>query len=203
RRDGYVGYLPVETLGAAGVPTHWVAARASHLYCAADFKQADRATLSFGARLCITATDGQFGRTAEGDFVPMQHLRGVDEALSDLAAVAEMFLGTPYLWGGNSADGIDCSGLVQAACLACAIPCPRDSDQQQQHLGRALSPRDSLRRGDVIFWKGHVGLMASAGRLIHANIHHMAVAAEPLEAAIDRIAKSEFGAVTARRRPVA
>lgn len=200
-RDGFVGYLPQETLGPPTRPTHWVAARSSHLYTAPDFKMAERASLSFGAILSIVAQEGDFARTRAGDHAPLQHLRPLANPMQDVAAVAEIFLGTPYLWGGNSATGIDCSGLVQAACLACAIACPRDSDQQESALGRALSGNETSQRGDVFFWRGHVGMMLDTETLIHANAHHMSVVAEPVAGAIARIAENEFGAVTSRRRP--
>ena len=121
---------------------------------------------------------------------------------NDLAAVAELFLGTPYLWGGNSRLGLDCSGLIQAACLACGVPCPGDSGDQSRDVGDALDPADPLRRGDLVFWNGHVGMMVNQTLMIHANAHHMATVFEPLEDATARIEAAGDGPVTARRRPV-
>ncbi len=127
------------------------------------------------------------------------HLRALGEWCQDPVAVAEMFLGTPYLWGGNSRDGIDCSGLVQAALLACGRDCPGDSDQQAG-IGTELAEGDALRRGDLVFWKGHVAMVVDGDRLIHANGHSMSVAHEGIAACIERIAAAGGGPVTARRR---
>lgn len=201
--DGYVGYLPEGALGPDGPVTHRVAALATHVYDRADFKSRDLRRLSHGALLNVTGTEGRFARLAEGGHVPMQHLAPLDRPESDPAAVALSFLGTPYLWGGNSADGIDCSGLVQRALLSCGIDFPRDSDQQEAGPGADLSPDAPLQRGDLIFWKGHVGMLLDPETLIHANAHHMQVAVEPLETAVARIAQAEFGELRSRRRPPA
>jgi cell wall-associated NlpC family hydrolase len=157
------------------------------------------AALSFGARLTVLAEAGRFAETPEG-FVPLVHLLPADSVMTDPVAVAEMFLGTPYLWGGNSRAGIDCSGLVQAALLACAIPCPGDSDLQARTVGTELAPDAPSHRGDLIFWKGHVAMVADSHRLIHANGHAMATVHEPMAAALDRIAATGTPVLT-RRRP--
>ena len=199
-RDGYVGHLRGEALAPARTATHWVAAPATHVYGEPDMKSPERMALSFGSRLTVSGERDGFAETPEG-FVPRVHLRAAGDRLSDPVAVAELFLGTPYLWGGNSRWGIDCSGLVQTAMLACGIPCPGDSDRQAAELGAPLPPGTPPRRGDLLFWKGHVALVVDAARLIHANAHHMAVVQEPLRAAIDRIAARGGGPVTAHRRP--
>jgi cell wall-associated NlpC family hydrolase len=129
--------------------------------------------------------------------MPAAHLAPVDTFESDPAAVAGMFLGTPYLWGGNTAFGVDCSGLVQAAFTACGLPCPADSDMQMS-LGSEVT--GALRRGDLLFWKGHVAIVVDEARLIHANAHHMAVAFEGIDAAIARIEAQGDGPVLSRRR---
>ncbi|MHA6347452.1 C40 family peptidase [Roseivivax sp. CAU 1761] len=200
--DGYVGYLREAALTAPGpAPTHRVAARATHLYPAPDFKTRERAALSLGAELAVTGRRGRFAETPEG-FVPEAHLAPLDRPETDPVAVAERLLGTPYLWGGNSAWGIDCSGLVQAALRACGRACPGDSDlQEAAGLGRRLDPGAVARRGDLLFWRGHVGWVAGDDLLLHANAHHMAVAFEPLAAACARIAAQGDGAVTAHLRP--
>jgi len=199
-KDGYRGVVHPDDLAAPVTPTHRVAALATHLYTAADPKSRDIASLTFGAHLCIEAEVAGFGRTHDGGFVPMVHLADARRHFADPAAVAEMFLGTPYLWGGNSRLGLDCSGLVQAACLACGIPCPGDSDDQARAAGAPVADSEPLARGDLIFWAGHVAMAVSDSRLIHANAHHMAVVFEDAAAAVRRIAAQGDGSVTARRR---
>jgi len=198
-KDGYVGWVPVSALGCDHAASHAVSVRSSHEYAAADVKARDLAALSFGARLSIVGEAGGYLETAEGRFVPAAHLRPLDRPLQDPVAVAELFLGTPYLWGGNSAWGIDCSGLVQAAMLATGRECPGDSDLQQR-LGQALSEDAPPARGDLWFWDGHVGILRDARTLLHANAHHMAVVSEPLDEALGRMAAQEVGPVIARRR---
>ncbi|MGH1453877.1 MAG: C40 family peptidase [Paracoccaceae bacterium] len=198
-RDGFCGYLRDEQLEERLPPTHWVRAPASHLYSEADFKRPERAGLSFGARLRVTASAGRFAETEDG-FVPAAHIAPLDEVMGDPVAVAALFLGTPYLWGGNTRAGIDCSGLVQGALLACGHACPGDSDLQERALGDALPDGAELRRGDLMFWRGHVAWVVGEGQILHANAHHMAVAFEGLEAALARIAAQGDGAVTSVRR---
>ncbi|MEQ9258686.1 MAG: NlpC/P60 family protein [Roseovarius sp.] len=199
RRDGYVGYLPADSLADAPEPTHRVSAHATHLYPVPDFKAHERAALSHGALLQVLSTGPRFAETPQG-FVPAAHLSPLDELETDPVSVAALFLGTPYLWGGNSSFGTDCSGLVQMACLACGLPCPGDADMQEAELGHALPEDAPLRRGDLLFWKGHVAWVAAPDMLLHANAYHMAVAFEPLEAALARIAAQGDGPVTSRKR---
>ncbi len=189
--DGYVGYLPEEALGPVDpAPTHRVSALRTFLYPAADLKRPVLGALSLGAQVAVTAREGAYARLADGRFVWAGHLAPLDAAEPDIAATALRFLGTPYLWGGRSSLGLDCSGLVQTALAAAGLPAPRDSDQQEAALGEAVAPGPSLaglRRGDLVFWRGHVGMMLDETRLIHANGHHMAVAIEPLAEAEARI----------------
>ncbi len=199
RKDGYEGYLPETAVTAPEPATHWVSAAASHIYEAPDFKSRNLHALSFGARVQVMHPSGRFARTPQG-FMPLSHLTPIATSLKDPVAVAELFLGTPYLWGGNSRAGIDCSGLVQAACLACSIPCPGDSGPQETQLGSPLAMGTAPERGDLLFWRGHVALLSTPTTLIHANVHHMAVATEPLEDAIARIEAQGDGPVTAHKR---
>jgi len=188
--DGYCGWITSASLTDTRPPlTHCVAAPATHIYPVPDFKRREIASLSLGARLSVTGTEGAFARLAEGGFVPLQHL--ADQPDTDPAAVAQRLLGTPYLWGGNSRAGIDCSGLVQAALSACAIPCPGDSDQQFAAVGRSLDPDEPLKRGDLLFWRGHVAMTLSPQTMIHANAHAMAVTEEPIAPARARIEAAE------------
>jgi cell wall-associated NlpC family hydrolase len=158
-------------------------------------------TLPLGAQLAITREDAPFAVTADGLFVPRQHLVARDNVETDFVAVAERFVATPYLWGGKTSLGIDCSGLVQIALTACGQKCPRDSDMQEATLGRALSDSDTkqLQRGDLIFWNCHVAIVRDAETIVHANAHHMATAIEPIETTLTRIAAAGSRLISIRR----
>jgi hypothetical protein len=189
--DGYVGWLPDSALKRPGAaPTHKVTALRSFGFPGPSIKLPPADTLPLGAQFAVTRQDGMFAVTTDGLYVPRQHLGAITDFETDYVAVAERFVGTPYLWGGKSSLGIDCSGLVQVALTACGLTCPRDSDMQEAALGRALPLADitSLQRGDLLFWKGHVAIARDAKTLVHANAHAMATALEPLGDAIARIA---------------
>lgn len=202
-KDGYCGYLDEAALGPVTRPTHWVAAPATHLYPAADIKARECASLTMGAQLQIVETGDRFSRIADGRFALTGHLRRLDDRAADPATIAQAFLGTPYLWGGNSRSGIDCSGLAQAAFLACGIACPGDSDQQAAQMGTDITVAGPFRRNDLLFWSGHVAIALDADHLIHATGHAMAVIVEPVGAAVARIAAQGGGPVTRARRIVA
>jgi hypothetical protein len=203
--DGYVGFVPTSALGAAGPPaTHKVTALRTLVFPGPSIKLPALETLSFGCRLVIARMDPPFAVTASGGHVPMLHLAPVETMETDFVAVAERFLGTPYLWGGKTSLGVDCSGLLQLALIACGIPCPRDSDMQEQALGSALArPHElgQLRRGDLLFWKGHVAIVRDEATLVHANAHHMAVAFESIAPAIARIGAMGSELTSVRRLP--
>jgi cell wall-associated NlpC family hydrolase len=190
--DGYVGYLPASALASGPqAPTHRVAALGTSLYPAPNFKSPPALALSINAALCVAETGPAFARLADGRFVPTPHIAEHDRFTPDFVGVAEAFLGVPYVWGGKTRLGVDCSGLLQVAMQAAGLACPRDSDMQLAELGTAVAVSGELgglARGDLVFWAGHVGIMLDAVRLLHANAHHMAVAAEPLRVAAHRIA---------------
>lgn len=198
-KDGYCGWVPAVALGAPTKVSHYVSTLGSHIYPAPAVKADPAGSLTLGTRLRVTGQEGEFAATPHG-YVPAAHLRRLGDWHSDPAEVAALFLGVPYVWSGNSRDGLDCSGLVQAAMLACGHPCPRDSDMQAG-IGQGLDGSEPLERGDLVCWKGHVGMMLDAATLIHANAHYMAVVAEPLREAAARIEGAGGGPVTALRRP--
>jgi cell wall-associated NlpC family hydrolase len=188
--DGYVGWLPEAALGKPGAaPTHKVAATRTFAFPGPSIKLPPHDALPFGATVAVARTEGSFAVTTAGVFLPTQHLAPINHRSSDMVAVAEMFLGTPYLWGGKTSLGIDCSGLVQVALTACGIGAPRDSDMQEAGLGASVpvTQLHQLKRGDLIFWKGHVAIVRDATTIIHANAHHMATAIEPTRDAVGRI----------------
>lgn len=207
--DGYVGYVPTMCLDPAGAvaePTHRIAVPSAPVYPAADLRSVAMAALGYGARVAVaeivpgTKAGGTFARLDDGRYLAEPHIRALDDPAPDWVAEAERLLGLPYVWGGRSGMGVDCSGLVQLAMQAAGLDCPRDSDMQEAALGAPVED-GPLRRGDLVFWKGHVGVMTDRMRLLHANIHHMAVAAEPLPEAEARIEQKGGGPVTRRLRP--
>ena len=208
--DGYVGYVAMHALSRdCSEPTHVVAVNRTFVYPAPDMKQPVLDALPLGARLVVERTVGSFVRLTHGRFVVASHVAPVpqpsppDAAPGDFVAVAERFLGVPYLWGGRTPLGVDCSGLVQTALAQTGRPAPRDTDMQEAVLGVALdlSPTlAGLRRGDLVFWAGHVGIMQDAERLIHANAHHMLVETEPLQQAVHRILAGSQATIRSIRR---
>lgn len=202
--DRYVGYLPLASLAEGSVkPTHVVRVNRTFIYPRADIKAPTGSGLSLGASVTIEGAEGSFSRLADGGYVISHHLMPSHEKVADFVAVAEALTGAPYLWGGKSCLGIDCSGLVQIALAQSGVESPRDTDLQQRALGSALpieAAEKGLRRGDLVFWKGHVGVMRDEKILLHANAHHMLVASEPLAEARARILAKGAGDIAALKR---
>ncbi|MFG1372799.1 NlpC/P60 family protein [Xanthobacter oligotrophicus] len=197
--DRYVGYLPTEALAAPGpAPTHTVRALRTFLFPGPDIKLPPREALVLGSKVAVREVRGGFAVTPDG-FLPVVHLAEPAEREGDFVAVAARFLGVPYLWGGRSSLGLDCSGLVQTALAATGVAAPRDSDMQEAALGEAVPLDAEPRRGDLLFWPGHVGIVEAADTLLHANAFHMEVAREPLAEALARIAAAGLELRSIRR----
>jgi hypothetical protein len=200
--DGYVGWLPDAALTKPGPAlTHRVSALRTFAFPGPSIKLPPVETLVMGSVLTVTREDGAFAITREGWHLPKPHLAAIGHREADFVAVAERLIGTPYLWGGKSSFGIDCSGLVQISLNASGIGCPRDSDMQEASLGRAIDVAEagSLQRGDLLFWKGHVAIARDARTIVHANAHHMATVVEDTAGAIARI-KAAGSALVAIKR---
>ena len=201
-RDGYVGYVAMSALDrGATSATHRVIVRRAHVYPAPDMKQPVIGALPLDGRVRVEGVRGAFVEIKGRGFVVASHVAPLDSVHGDPVAIVEGLLGTPYLWGGRSPLGIDCSGLVQLAFSMAGTSLPRDTDMQAR-LGSSV-PTDTslagLRRGDLVFWPGHVGVMGDDATLLHANAHHMLVAAEPLRVAWDRIAATGVTPSSIRR----
>jgi cell wall-associated NlpC family hydrolase len=188
---------PLPALVETG-PTHRVCAIRTYAFAGPSIKTQASGPYSMNALAVVEATEGRLAQVTGAGWMAREHLTPIGAFETDVAGVAERFLGTPYLWGGRESLGLDCSGLVQQALFACGFACPRDADQQAE-LGRQIEPAE-FGRGDLVFWNGHVAIGLDAERVIHANGFHMAVAIEPLETAIRRIELAGVGTPTAYRR---
>ena len=201
--DGYVGWLSANALAPPGAPpTHKVAALRTLVFPGPSIKLAPLEALPLGARVAVARREERMAVTQSGGYLPAVHLAPIDVYETDFVAVAERFLGVPYLWGGKTVLGLDCSGLVQIALAACGISCPRDSDMQEEALGSpvaAAADLSDLQHGDLVFWTGHVAIVRDRATFLHANAFHMAVAIEPIDDAVARI-RAAGGEVSGIRR---
>lgn len=197
KRDGYVGYIPSQHLGPFCEATHIVVQPWTHCYEAADIKSNENLGLPLSSKVSAFEVHEGFVRTDTG-WIPQQHVVGIDASLSDPIVIAEKFIGSPYLWGGNSIIGIDCSGLIQTSLFLCGIEAPADSDMQRMHLGQFVE--DEYQRGDLLFWEGHVAFMYNNTHILHANAHSMSVSIEPLDSAQSRISRLGGGEILAHKR---
>ncbi len=199
QRDGYVGYMPADHVSSnVFAPTHVLRVRSSHIYPAPDIKTPPLDMLTFGARIASDGREGRFLSLARGGYVFADHCVGANDKLKDFVRAAERLVGTPYLWGGKTSLGVDCSALVQLALQAAGIECPRDTDMQEPEVGETVEGiieedgtlRGGLERGDLIFWKGHVAIAQSSDWFVHASGHQMETVMEPVRHALERIAQS-------------
>ncbi len=204
-RDTYVGYVPAEAVTYHPLETtHRVSALGTWLYPEADIKAPPLTHVVLGSEIRVTSLGERFAKLDNGAFIIARHITEKGRFARDFVAVAERFLGTPYLWGGRTRLGLDCSGLVQVALEATGVPCPRDSDMQEAVIGETLTTGgnlESLDRGDLVFWPGHVGIMSDGVMLLHANAFHMSVVTEPLANAVERIGRGGSRVSTVKRIP--
>lgn len=199
--DGYVGYMSADSLHKMPLtPTHHVHVPRTFLYAAPNMKTPPVGALPMGAKVEVRAPREAFLQVTSGLFIWASHLAPLDQMRADWVSTAESFVGMPYLWGGKTCLGLDCSGLVQIALQSAGIAAPRDTDMMQAELGTAVPEGAPLRRGDLVFWKGHVGILQDAHRLLHANGHHMQVVSESFAEARQRISEKSYGEIVAIKR---
>jgi len=203
-KDGYVGYVDLSGLTEQySAPTHQIKAPSTFIYPKPDLKSQPALRVFLNSYLTIVSSQGDWSELAQGGFIYTTHIAplatvNLNNVESDPVAIAEKFINVPYLWGGNTSNGLDCSALVQQAYHACGLDCPRDSDMIESEIGE--QGHNSLRRGDLVFWDGHIGMMTDAQNLIHANGHHMAVVVEDFKTAEQRINKT-YGSRARFKRP--
>lgn len=208
-RDSYVGYVPADALVArCEETTHWVRSNGTFVYPRPDIKSPPLLHLSLTSEVAVkdpsAPANETFTELKTGGFVITRHLAKKGNYARDFVEVAERLIETPYLWGGRTRIGIDCSGLVQVSLQAAGIAAPRDTDLQQNYLGSPVDINpdlDRLKRGDLVFWKGHVGIMVDGVMMVHANAHHMSTAVEPLLETAQRIARDSGPIAAIKRLP--
>lgn len=200
-RDSYVGYLRSEALlPQIAAPAHRVIALSTPFLPAPDSTSPARDMLPMNAKVAVAKDEERFVRLADGHYLFAGHIAPLDVAAGDWVSVAERFMGVPYLWGGKTHAGLDCSGLVQTALEAGGILSPRDTDMMEAQLGHAIALDAPVKRGDLIFWKGHVGIAVDSQHLLHANGFFMQVSLEPLDEVKARVQAREGLPIRSIRR---
>ncbi len=198
--DGYVGYVDMDALSAPILaPTHRVTALRTYMFSKPDIKSAPLRLISMNAKLTVVEAAERFVKVARGGYVFRDHAASLGSIAADPAGVAEQFLGAPYFWGGRESLGLDCSALIQNALERCGVPCPRDADMQEAALGAPVDISKGLKRGDLVFWKGHVGIMCNETEFLHANATYMCVTRNNLKEFAAQV-EAEAGPITSARR---
>ena len=198
--DDYSGIVAEDNLSNWVKPTNRVCSLGAHIYLDPNIKTVPLMHLPYQSEITVISKKNSFVELDSGVYIPQMQIEPIANKKNDFVKVAERYLGIPYLWGGNSQYGIDCSGLISAALRGAGLNCPGDSIEQEAELGYLIQSNASLLRGDLIFWSGHVGLMLNDSSMLHANAHHMAVTFEPLKTVRDRVLKNGGGLITAIKR---
>jgi hypothetical protein len=202
-RPGYVGWVPSDAFEPRRPcsPTHYVCVLSAPVFSQPDLKSPIVQSLPLGSQIAEEGLTGSYQQIGAGRWLHQRHVCPITTPQSDFVNVARLYLGQPYVWGGNGARGVDCSGLVQMSLAACGIDAPRDADLQEQSLGEAIPEidQDNLSRGDLLFWAGHVAIVSAKNRLLHANATHMGVVEEALDKALDRMNGQGLPLRTVRR----
>ena len=197
--DNYVGYVPESTIASETQKTHIVTAPLAHVFMEPNIKSQNIEILPLAARVSGEVLENGFLETELG-WISVLQLKRKTEISKDPVEVSKLLQNAPYLWGGNTTLGIDCSGLIQISLLLCGIDCPGDSDQQMNTLGQNIDIGSPRKKGDIIFWKGHVAWALNERQILHANAYHMATVIEEANEAIERIKKQDNNSVIAHKR---
>ena len=197
--DNYVGYVPESTIASETQKTHIVTAPLAHVFMEPNIKSKNIEILPLAARVSGEMIENGFLETELG-WISVSQLKRKTELSKDPVEVSKLLQNAPYLWGGNTTLGIDCSGLIQISLLLCGIDCPGDSDQQMNTLGQNIDIGSPRKKGDILFWKGHVAWALNERQILHANAYHMATVIEEANEAIERIKKQDNNSVIAHKR---